>query len=436
MSADSERDAILRLLPNYVQAQWPAAKFIPGVSRVLTNGRVFDLWEIQNLVDAALDFWLTSDRYSEQFERGLEEFLHIREAILCNSGSSANLLAISALTSRELRGLALKPGDEVITVAAGFPTTVSGIVQNGLVPVFVDVELDTYNIDVRLLHEAYSANTRAVMLAHTLGHPFYLDAVTKFCEKYGLWLIEDNCDALGSKYNDRYTGTFGDLATQSFFPAHHITTGQGGAVVTQRPKLANLVRSFRDWGRSCWCLPGKENTCGRRYDWRLGDLSEGYDHKYMYTHIGYNMEMTDLQAAIGYAQLDKLQGFIDVRRRNWHLLRDGLADLDAFFVMPCELEHTEPSWFGFALRVQPEMPFTRLDVLKYLNSKKIDAKLLFAGNLTKQPAYRDVKYRVVGQLTNTDDVMSNVFWIGVYPGLSVEAIEYVIEIMHDFAELQ
>ncbi len=434
--ADFKRGEILQLLPEYVRSQWPEDKFVPGKSRVLTNARVFGTAEVENLVDAALDFWLTSAEYSERFECGLETFLGVRDVILCNSGSSANLLAISALTSDELGTRQLRPGDEVITVAAGFPTTISGIVQNQLVPVFVDVELETYNIDTRALDEAYSERTRAIVLAHTLGHPFDLGTVKDFCHKHSLWLIEDNCDALGSKYYDRYTGTFGDLATQSFFPAHHITTGQGGAVIASTSKLASLVRSFRDWGRSCWCLPGKENTCGKRYNWQLGDLPAGYDHKYMYTHIGYNLEMTDLQAAIGCAQLDRLQGFIEARRRNWHLLRNGLADIDEFFAMSKELKHTEPSWFGFTLRVQPEMPFSRLDVLKYLNDKKIDAKLLFAGNLAKQPAYRDVHYRAVGDLINSDNVMSNVFWLGVYPGLSVEAIEYVIETMHDFVELQ
>jgi CDP-4-dehydro-6-deoxyglucose reductase, E1 len=301
------------------------------------------------------------------------------------------------------------------------------------VPVFVDIELDTYNVDVDQLEEAYSDKTRAVMLAHTLGHPFNLDAVLAFCQKYNLWLIEDNCDALGSKYRGEYTGTFGDLATQSFFPAHHITTGQGGAVLTSNPLLAGIVRSFRDWGRTCWCSAGYDNACGKRYNWQLGDLPAGYDHKYVYSHIGYNLEMTDLQAAIGYAQMDRLQEFISVRRLNWSNLYSGLCDLGEFFALPHYMLETEPSWFGFALRVREHAPFSRLDVIQYLDEKKIDAKLLFAGNLTKQPAYKNIEFRISGKLNHTDDAMNNVFWIGVYPGLGEMEVNYMIEVLHDFA---
>lgn len=731
-----KKSEILNLIPGYFRDQFPEEKFVPGVTRVKTNSRVFGVDEIENLVDAALDFWLTADKYAETFELRLEAYLGVRDAILCNSGSSANLLAITALTSKEIERHLL-PGSEVITVAAGFPTTVNGIIQNRLVPVFVDVESDSYNIDVKFLEDAFSdrkgARTGAVMIAHTLGHPFNLAAVSKFCIDHDLWLVEDNCfvartlvptkngikrmyelkkgdklmgfngisfqetivkevssrlvpkneilaiaienggiirctkdhlfyvkrewvrardlkvgdevyhcpnseylswrrthvlteagrksvsehmrlhnpsfnpetvkksaanrmnrvtrseesvikvisdfglpirytgdksfwignkesgyknpdfvfkdknilfevydktfkyakgyrgtdwkkersnffkkfgystrfialrgratrkkqvelaeklrsivsngkkvlriadiklvdrvnlqkepegmvrvynikcsphpnfcltggilvhncDALGSLYNGKYTGTFGDLATQSFFPAHHITTGQGGAVLTSDPKLARLVQSFRDWGRSCYCSPGRDGTCGKRYGWHVGDLPEGYDHKYIYTNIGYNMEMTDLQAAIGCAQIERLPGFIEARRDNWQRLRKGLSDLEEFFVLPKELPGCEPSWFGFALRVQQDSPFSRIDIINYLASKKIETRLLFGGNLTRQPAYQNTHYRVVGELTNTDDVMLNVFWLGVYPGLKEEAINYVIEVMHDFVE--
>ena len=436
MNADEMRAEILSRIPAYFCENWPEEEFVPGVSRVRIGARVFGAHEIVYLVDAALDFWLTADRYATKFEKALQSFLGVREALLCNSGSSANLLAISALTSKELPDTRLNPGDEVITVAAGFPTTVNGIFQNGLVPVFVDIEPETYNVDTSLLEEAYSERTRAVMLAHTLGHPFDVKGVRDFCDRHRLWLIEDNCDALGSKYDGRYTGTFGDMATQSFFPAHHITMGQGGAVVTRSPLLACIVRSFRDWGRDCWCDAGKENTCGKRYNWQKGDLPYGYDHKYTYSHVGYNLSITDLQAAIGCAQIERLPGFIKERKRNWLRLRAGLDDLQEFFVLPQARPNCDPSWFGFALRVRPEAPFNRLDVILNLAVHRIDTRLLFAGNLAKQPAYHGLNFRVPGKvLPNTDDAMLNAFWLGVYPGLNDKALDYVIEVLHDFVKM-
>jgi CDP-6-deoxy-D-xylo-4-hexulose-3-dehydrase len=423
------RQSILSLVWEYAQTELQKPE-----ERVRIGGRVYGPEEVVSLVEASLDFWLTADRYAEEFSGKLKRFLGVRDVLLCNSGSSANLLAITALTAKELSSRYLQPKDEVITVAAGFPTTVNGIYQNDLVPVFVDIELDSYNIDVKYLEEAKSELTKAVMLAHTLGHPFDVETVKDFCTENSMWLIEDNCDALGSQYKGKHTGTFGNLATESFFPAHHITTGQGGAVMTNSPRLAKIVESFRDWGRDCWCLAGKQNTCGKRYGWELGDLPFGYDHKYIYSHIGYNLAMTDLQAAIGCAQMDKLPGFISTRRRNWWFLRGCLHDSRAekFFVLPVEMPNCSPSWFGFALRVKSDAPFTRLDVIKYLDSKSIDSRLLFAGNLTKQPAYQDRKYRVVGSLTNTDDATMNTFWLGVYPGLGEDSLTYVADALQQF----
>lgn len=433
-SAEHLRQEILEKVIAYHAEAFPPKEFIPGITPVPVSGRVFDGEDVVHLVDASLDFWLTTGRYAEQFEREFAHYFGLRHALLCNSGSSANLLALSALTSPELGDRQLQPGDEVITVAAGFPTTLNPTLQNGLVPVFLDIELDTHNIDVSLLEEAVGPRTRAIMLAHTLGNPFNLSAVKAIAEKHHLWLIEDNCDALGATYNGQLTGTFGDLATVSFYPAHHITMGEGGCVLTNQPKLKVLVESFRDWGRSCWCAPGVDNTCGKRFGWQLGDLPSGYDHKYTYSHIGYNLKLTDMQAAIGVSQLKKLSGFITARKRNWQRLHDGLKPLEEFLILPQATLNSEPSWFGFLLTVRPDAPFQRNDLVRYLESHKIGTRLLFGGNLTRQPAYRHLPHRVVGDLRNTDVVMNQSFWIGVYPGLTEPMIAYMVDKITTFVE--
>jgi CDP-4-dehydro-6-deoxyglucose reductase, E1 len=430
---ESRRAAILQLVEEYHDVAFRPSTFVPGWSPVPVSGRVFDATELQLLVDSGLEFWLTTGRYAAEFERELARFFGLRHALLVNSGSSANLLALSALTSPRLRGRRLLPGDEVITVAAGFPTTVNPIVQNRLVPVFVDVTLPTYNIDVTQLEAALSPRTRAIMVAHTLGNPFDVEAVKAFAEAHELWLIEDCCDAVGSTVGGRHVGSFGDLATTSFYPAHHITMGEGGCVLTNRPALNKLVESFRDWGRDCWCAPGDADTCARRFDWQLGDLPRGYDHKYTYTHIGYNLKATDMQAAVGVAQLQKLPGFIEARRRNFDALRAGIADLEHFFVLPEATRGSEPSWFGFPLSVRTDAALDRNAVIRRLEARKIATRLLFAGNLTRQPAYAGVERRTPVPLTNTDFVMTNTFWIGVYPGLTEAMIDYVIDVLHEVA---
>lgn len=394
-------------------------------------GRVFDAEELVQLVDSALDFWLTTGRFAAQFERAFAARFGIRHALLVNSGSSANLVALSCLTSPRLQDLQLKPGDEVITVAAGFPTTVNPIIQNRLVPVFVDIRLPTYNIDAEQLEAARSPRTRAIMIAHTLGNPFELDAVVDFARRHDLWLVEDCCDAVGSTYRGRPVGTFGDLATVSFYPAHHITMGEGGAVLTDRPLLKKLAESFRDWGRDCWCAPGADNTCGKRFEWSLGELPHGYDHKYIYSHIGYNLKLTDMQAAVGVAQLEKLDGFIAARRHNFRRLEAGLGDLREFFVLPEATPGSDPSWFGFPISVRDGAPFSRRDVVRFLDARKVATRQVFAGNLLRQPAYREIEHRQVGALANTDFVMSRSFWIGVYPGMTDAMLDYVIEAFHD-----
>lgn len=399
------------------------------------SGRVFDGHELGSLVDSSLDFWLTAGRYAEELELRLAEYVGVGHAILCNSGSSANLLAVSALTSERLGTRRLRPGDEVITVAAGFPTTVNPILQNGLVPVFVDVRLGTYDARVDRLADAVSPRTKAIVMAHTLGNPFDLAAVTSLAAEHGLWLIEDNCDALGSRFRGQLTGTFGDLATLSFYPAHHITSGEGGCVLTKRGALRKVVESFRDWGRDCWCATGKENTCGRRFDWELGDLPHGYDHKYIYSHVGYNLKLTDMQAAVGVAQLAKLPEFVTIRRRNWKRLHDGLSDLDCL-IMPEATHDSDPSWFGFCITVQPGSPFTRRELVRFLEERKIATRQLFAGNLTRQPAYVRLPHRVVGDLRNSDVVTEHTFWLGVYPGLTEEMIDFVITSVREFVQSQ
>jgi len=428
------RQQILDLVKEYHRANWPAKEFVAGESPVLYAGRVFDEDDVTTLVDSSLDFWLTTGRFCHQFERELARFIGVREAVLCNSGSSANLLALSALTSPKLGDRALKPGDEVITLAAGFPTTLNPIIQNRLAPVFVDVELGTYDVDVRRLEEAIGPKTRAIMIAHTLGNPFNLGAVMELVKRHNLWLVEDNCDALGSTYHGKMTGTFGHVATLSFYPAHHITMGEGGAVLTNSPQLRVLIESFRDWGRDCWCAPGKDNTCGKRFDWELGGLPCGYDHKYIYSHVGYNLKATDMQAAIGVAQLKKLPGFIEARKRNWRRLREALQIFEDVLVLPEATPGSDPSWFGFAITVRPEAPFTRADIVRHLDEQKIATRLLFGGDLTRQPAYRDIEHRVVGDLRNSEAIVNNTFWIGVYPGLTEPMLDHVIGQFHQFME--
>jgi CDP-6-deoxy-D-xylo-4-hexulose-3-dehydrase len=432
--ADAMRQDILERVAAFHEATYPPRPFVPGESPVPVSGRVFDADDMQHLVDASLDFWLTTGRFAERFEAEFAQAVGVRYAMLCNSGSSANLLAVSALTSPSLGTERLQPGDEVLTVAAGFPTTVAPLLQNGLVPVFVDIDLGTYEANMAQLEAAISGRTRAIVLAHTLGNTFDLDAAVAIAAKHDLWLVEDTCDALASTYRGKAAGTFGDLATVSFYPAHHITMGEGGAVLTDRPKLKTLVESFRDWGRDCWCAPGKADTCGKRFDWQLGSLPHGYDHKYIYSHIGYNLKATDMQAAVGVSQLKKLSRFVEARRRNWQRLRDGLAALEDVFVLPEATDGADPSWFGFALTVRPQAPFTRHALVQHLESRRIGTRQLFAGNLLRQPAFVGVPHRVIGPLPNTDLVMNGTFWVGVYPGLTDEMIDYVIAAVIKFVD--
>jgi CDP-6-deoxy-D-xylo-4-hexulose-3-dehydrase len=428
--SDELRQKIRSLTAEYYSEAFAAKPFVPGESPVPVAGRVFDAAEMESLIDSALDFWLTTGRFAEQFEKEFAKFIGVRTCTLVNSGSSANLLAVSALTSERLEDRRLRPGDEVITVAAGFPTTVNPMIQAGLVPVFVDIQLGTYNIDPSQLEPALSDKTRAVMIAHTLGNPFDLDALSAFAKKHNLWLIEDCCDAVGSTYRGQRVGSFGDLATTSFYPAHHITMGEGGAVLAEKPLLKTLLESFRDWGRDCWCAPGDANTCGKRFDWQLGELPHGYDHKYTYSHIGYNLKATDLQASVGVAQLKKLPSFIEARKKNFATLKSGLADAQEFFALPEATPNSEPAWFGFPILLRPGAPFSRKELIDFLDEGKIATRLLFGGNLTRQPAYRDVRYRKIGSLENSDLVMNQLFWIGVYPRLTQPMLDYMIETLH------
>jgi CDP-4-dehydro-6-deoxyglucose reductase, E1 len=434
MGLDSLREEILERIVEYHEEAFGDAEFVPGESPVPVSGRVFDADEMVHLGEATLDFWLTTGRFVAQFEREFRRRFGLRHAVLCNSGSSANLLALSALTSPRLGERRLKPGDEVITVAAGFPTTVNPIVQNGLVPVFVDIELETYNADLDQVEAAIGPKTGAIILAHSLGNPYDAERVAALARAHGLWFIEDNCDGVDSTWNGRLTGTFGDLATVSFYPAHHMTMGEGGCVLTNRGVLKLLVESFRDWGRDCWCETGKANTCGKRFEWQLGDLPSGYDHKYIYSHVGYNLKPTDMQAAVGVAQLKKLDAFTEARKRNWSLLYEGLEPYSDYLALPKCAPQADPSWFGFLIRVRPEAPFSRTDLQRYLESKLIGTRLLFAGNLVRQPAYSDVPYRVVGDLRNSDTAMNEAFWIGVYPGLTERMLGYVLETIDGFVE--
>jgi CDP-4-dehydro-6-deoxyglucose reductase, E1 len=431
-SAEELRREILALVAEYHEVAFAPRDFVPGESAVPVSGKVFGASEVQHVVEAGLDFWLTAGRFAIEFERRFAKVMQARHAMLVNSGSSANLVALSSLTSPSLGDERLKPGDEVITVAAGFPTTVNPIIQNGLVPVFVDVELGTYGPIVEQLDAAVSERTRAVMIAHTLGNPFDLDAVTALAKQHDLYLIEDCCDAVGATYRGKSVGSFGDLATTSFYPAHHITMGEGGCVLAHTPAMKRLVESFRDWGRDCWCDTGKDNTCGKRFEWQLGDLPCGYDHKYTYTHVGYNLKLTDMQAAVGVAQLERLPGFIEARRRNFATLHAGLRELDDVLVLPEATPHSEPSWFGFPILVREDAPFTRDALTRFLESRRIATRLLFGGNLVRQPAYAGVKHRVVGDLANSDRVMHGAFWIGVHPGLTEEMIAWMVDSVREF----
>lgn len=407
--------------------------FRRGLDPVPVSGKVLDGDDYAALVEASLDGWLTAGRFHDSFERALAKYVGVRNALFVNSGSSANLAALSALTSPKLGKRALKPGDEVITVAAGFPTTVNPIIQNRLVPVFVDIELQTYDASVEMIREAIGPRTRAIMLAHTLGNPFDVDSIEEICAANDLWLIEDSCDALGSTYNGRKTGSIGDVATVSFYPAHHITTGEGGAVFVNSPLVKKQVESFRDWGRDCYCATGKDNTCQKRFNWQLGDLPHGYDHKYIYSHIGYNLKATDIQAALGLSQLAKLESFIAARRANFSFLKKGL-ETRSELLMPRASDKSDPSWFGFPVTIRPDSGVKRNDLLKHIDDLKIGTRLLFGGNLLKQPAYQSIEHRVVGDLTNTDIVMKNTFWLGVYPGLTQEMLEFVVEAVVEFLE--
>jgi CDP-6-deoxy-D-xylo-4-hexulose-3-dehydrase len=424
------RAEILDLVREYHRAAFPAEPFDAEATPIRCAGRVFDGDDIAHLVDSSLDFWLTTGRYAARFEKEFADFWGLRHALLVNSGSSANLIALTCLTSPKLRERRLRPGDEVITVAAGFPTTVNPIIQNRLVPVFLDVKIPTYNVDVDQLEAALSPKTKAIMIAHTLGNPYDLARVTAFASKHNLWLIEDCCDAAGSTYHGQPVGTFGDLATCSFYPAHHITMGEGGCVLTDRPQLKTLAESFRDWGRDCWCDPGKDNTCGKRFCWQLAELPTGYDHKYTYSHIGYNLKVTDMQAAVGVAQLKKLPAFIEARRRNFQRLKDGLSDLQEHFILPEATPGSDPSWFGFPIAIRPGGKLNSNAVVNALERNRIQTRLLFGGNLLRQPAYAGIEHRVIGDLANTDFVMNHVFWIGVYPGLDEARLDHVIDVFH------
>ncbi len=426
------RKEILEKTKEYYKARFTQLQFEKGKAKVNYAGRVFDENEIINAVDSSLDFWLTEGRYSEEFADKIAEFLGIENVLLTNSGSSANLLAFSSLTSEKLGDKRLKPGDEVISVAAGFPATVTPIIQYGLVPVFVDVDINTYNINIEQAEKAITSKTRCVFIAHTLGNPFNLDKIMDLANKYNLWVIEDNCDAFGSKYKGQYTGTFGHLSTISFYPAHHITTGEGGAICTNNPQLAKLVRAFRDWGRDCYCMGGENNTCGKRFTQQFGNLPLGYDHKYVYSEIGYNLKMTDIQAAIGSAQMDKLPEFCEKRKNHFKKHYEIFSKYPQYFILPTATEDSDPAWFAFIVTVKENSPFTRDEITQYLNSKLIETRNLFAGNITKQPAYVNKKWRIADNLEITDQIMNNTFFLGTYPGLKEEMFQYEEEVLSTF----
>lgn len=432
MDKNDLRQKILELVRIYHDKSFPNKIFDCEQDQLPYAGRVFDADEMVNLVDASLDFWLTAGRYAAQFERAFANYIGAKHAMLCNSGSSANLLAISALTSSSLGERQLVEGDEVLTVAAGFPTTVNPIIQNKLTPVFVDIDLETYNVDVRELEAAISPRTKAIILAHTLGNPFDIRSVAALAKKNNLWLIEDNCDSLGSTYGEQLTGSFGDISTSSFYPAHHITMGEGGCVVTSNGKLKRVIESFRDWGRDCFCATGRDNTCGKRFGWEAGTLPPGYDHKYIFSHVGYNLKLTDMQAAVGVAQLKKLPHFVQKRRINWKHLHDGLKRFDEHLILPRATEYSEPSWFGFVVTLRENAGFKRAQLIQHLEDRRIATRHIFGGNLLRQPAYQSVSKRVASELKNTDYIMNNSFVIGVYPGLHAPQIDYMLDAFENF----
>jgi CDP-4-dehydro-6-deoxyglucose reductase, E1 len=425
------RRQILDLVTRYAEIGHKRKSFVPGTSHVPVSGKVYGPEEVRSLVDASLDFWLTTGRFNAAFEDRFRNFLGLRFAITCNSGSSANLLAVSSLTSPMIHD-PLKPGDEVITCATGFPTTINPIIQNGLVPVFVDVHIPTYNIRSDLIEQAVSERTRAIVIAHTLGNPFDLKTVMDIAKRHNIYVVEDCCDALGAAYDGKLVGTFGDVGTVSFYPAHHITMGEGGAVFTDESLIKRALESIRDWGRDCWCAPGNENTCKRRFQWKLGDLPRGYDHKYIYSNIGYNFKITDMQAAVALAQMDRLEDFILARRRNFAHLSAGLKQLEQFLILPEATPRANPSWFGFPLTVRDDAPFTRDELVKFLNSKNIATRLLFAGNILRQPYFRRRQYRIASGVEASDEVMKSAFWIGVFPGLEAAALDFTIDQIMQF----
>ena len=431
---NNKRNEILELSKSYFYETMQNKEIIPGVNYIPPSGKILDEEDLANIIDASLDMWLTSGRYGEEFEREFPKYLNSKYCALVNSGSSANLVALTALTSHKLGNRRLKSGDEVITVAAGFPTTIAPIIQNKLIPVFIDIDLETYDFKEDVLEKAISEKTKAIFMAHTLGNSFNLDKVMEIAGKYNLWVIEDNCDALGAKYRERLTGTFGHISTYSFYPAHHITMGEGGAVVTSDPQLFNIIKSIRDWGRDCVCPPGKDNICNNRFSQKHGHLPDGYDHKYVYSHLGYNLKVSDMQAAIGVSQLKKLPEFIQKRKENFNKLYEGLEGLQEYLILPKETKNSEASWFGFTITVKESSKFDRNSLVKYLEDNKIGTRLLFAGNILKQPVFtnNDYEYRIVGDLTNTDIVMKNTFWIGVWPGITDECIGYIINKFNEY----
>lgn len=432
MSLDDERRVILEQVRAYAQKSHQSDSFIPGRHSIPASGKVLGPEEFVNVVDAALDGWLTTGRFNDSFEKKLAAYLGVAHVLTCNSGSSANLLALSALTSPQLGHRALKPGDEVITAAAGFPTTVNPILQNGLIPVFVDSHIPSYNPLPATIEVAITPRTRAIMLAHTLGNPLAIAELKAIADRHQLWLIEDCCDALGSSYDGRKVGTWADIGTLSFYPAHHITMGEGGAVFTSNPHLKRIIESLRDWGRDCWCNPGCDNTCGKRFDWQLGQLPAGYDHKYVYSHAGYNLKITDLQAAIGLAQLERLDSFVSARRENFATLANLLEPLKEFFILPEATANSSPSWFGFPLTLRETSPFSSVDLLRFLEQRKIGSRLLFAGNITRQPYFLERPYRISGTLKNADEIMQHTFWVGIWPGLGKEHLHYIAQSLGDF----
>jgi CDP-6-deoxy-D-xylo-4-hexulose-3-dehydrase len=425
------RAEIEALVGQYAEISYRQKPFVPGITPVPPSGKTLDGAELKLMAAAVLDGWLTTGRFNDEFERLLAKFIGVRSAITVNSGSSANLVAFMTLTSPVLGERAIRPGDEVITVAAGFPTTVNPIIQAGAIPIFVDIELGTYNIDSTKIEAAISPQTKAIVLAHTLGNPFNIQVVNGICEAYGLWLVEDCCDALGSTYGGKHVGTFGDIGTLSFYPAHHITTGEGGAVFTNNPRLRQIAESFRDWGRDCFCPPGKDNTCGTRFCKQLGDLPEGYDHKYTYSHLGYNLKITDIQAACGLAQLEKAEEFIRRRKENFSYLREQLSDLDADLLLPEATPGSQPSWFGFPVTVRPDASISRLALVRFLDERKVGTRQLFAGNLTRQPYMKGQQFKISGSLTNTDMAMNQTFWVGIHPALTHEMLDYTVQSVRD-----